>query len=79
MEKERPELRNVVADGALAVVAGSDTTSMSMTSLFYLLLTHPEVYKRLRTEIDAVYPQGDVGSTFGAERHSQLAYLNACM
>lgn len=68
---------NVVADGALAVIAGSDTVSATLTSLFYLLLSHEEMYKRVQFEIDQVYPQGE--STLGTDKHSKLTLLGACM
>ena len=47
----QPPLEQVAIDGALAIVAGSDTSSCVMTNIVYYLMTHPDVYKRLQEEI----------------------------
>ncbi|KAI0828849.1 high nitrogen upregulated cytochrome P450 monooxygenase 2 [Trametes gibbosa] len=70
-----PPLSQVVADGALAVVAGSDTTSSVLSSLFFALLTHPETYARLRAEVDFYYPPGEDG--LNTKHHADMPYLNA--
>ncbi|RDB27055.1 hypothetical protein Hypma_005050 [Hypsizygus marmoreus] len=77
LEKERPQIRNVIADGALAMIAGSDTTATGLCNLFYFLLSHPECYKRLKAEIDNVYPQGE--NALDTSKHSSMPYLTACI
>ena len=72
-----PPLSEVVADGTLAIVAGSDTTSSVLTSIFYLLLTHPETYAQLRAEVDRYYPAGE--DPFQTTHHAAMPYLNAVM
>ncbi|CDO73447.1 hypothetical protein BN946_scf185013.g82 [Trametes cinnabarina] len=70
-----PPLAQVVADGALAVVAGSDTTSSVISNLVFSLLTHPEAYARLRAEVDAFYPPGE--DALSTKHHADMPYLNA--
>ncbi|KAH9922831.1 high nitrogen upregulated cytochrome P450 monooxygenase 2 [Epithele typhae] len=75
MEKSQPPLAQVAIDGALAIVAGSDTTSCVMTNIFFLLLTHPDVYARLQAEVDAAFPRGE--DAMDAAKHADMPYLNA--
>jgi len=67
-------LSEVVSDGGLAIVAGSDTTSNAITNLFYFLLTNPVKYKRLQAEIDEL---GDEVMDYG--KQSRLCYLNGAI
>lgn len=46
-----------------------------MTSVFYCLLTQPDIYKLLQEEIDRFYPQGE--SPFNSKHHREMVYLNA--
>jgi cytochrome P450 len=50
----------IVADAALNFLsAGRDTTAQSLTWTLYALLRHPECLRRVRDEIDAVFPSSD--------------------
>ncbi|CAK5277510.1 unnamed protein product [Mycena citricolor] len=77
VEKQRPSIPEVVADGVLSIIAGSDTTSTALSNLIWLLLSNPAVYKQVREEVDSVYPRGD--SPLDASKHSQLSFLTACI
>ncbi|KAF8069222.1 cytochrome P450 [Lyophyllum atratum] len=77
LEKERPPVRNAIADSGLAMIAGADTTATGLSNLFYLLLSHPECLKRVQAEIDSVIPKGE--NPFTSSKHSQLPYLTACI
>ncbi|KAF2122461.1 cytochrome P450 [Lophiotrema nucula] len=44
------------ADSRLLIVAGSDTTSATLTWLFYELCKHPEAQKKLQKAVDAIAP-----------------------
>ncbi|THG95737.1 hypothetical protein EW026_g5963 [Hermanssonia centrifuga] len=48
-----------------------------MTSVFYFLLSNPECYTRVQTEVDTVYPKDE--DALDAARHGGLSYLNACI
>ena len=78
-EQQRLEvpIRQLTDDGCLIVVAGADTASSTMTSIFYSLLTHPDMYKRLQAEVDHFYPQGE--DPFNTKHHRDMHYLTAVM
>ncbi|EKM52361.1 uncharacterized protein PHACADRAFT_148937 [Phanerochaete carnosa HHB-10118-sp] len=67
----------ITADGMLAIIAGSDTTSTMLTNLWYFMLRHPEYAERLRKEIDLTFPPGEDPLDFS--RHADMPYLNACI
>lgn len=56
------------------MIAGSDTTSSAAANIFYFLMSHPTVYKRLQAEVDGL---GDKLTDCSAQ--AQLSYLNAVM
>ncbi|KAF5617234.1 pisatin demethylase cytochrome P450 [Fusarium tjaetaba] len=67
---------NLQADMQLIAVAGSDTTSVTLTCLFYLLAANKGVCIRLQEEIDNLF------SSFSQPNHSsfsKLTYLQACI
>lgn len=70
-------LTRVYLLGTLTIIAGADTTSSAMASLFWFLLTHPECYRRLRAEVDTVYPPGE--NALDVSKHEELKYLTAVM
>ncbi|KAF9000695.1 cytochrome P450 [Cyathus striatus] len=69
---DKNKLLEVINDGGLAILAGSDTVSSVVTNLFYLLLCHPASFARLREEIDFFA----IDCTDCA-RLTHLRYLNA--
>ncbi|KAJ8502816.1 hypothetical protein ONZ45_g11411 [Pleurotus djamor] len=77
LEKEQPDFANVVADGTVAIVAGADTVATVIMCLFYYLLSNPNVYERLRQEIDTTYPRGE--DALDTSKHASLTYLSACI
>ncbi|KAI0337455.1 cytochrome P450 [Trametopsis cervina] len=74
-EKETPPTANIVSDGGLAMVAGSDTTSTVLTNAFWTILRYPEICKRLCDEVDKFYPAGDDATD--PIRHPEMSYLEA--
>ena len=67
----------VISDGALAIVAGSDTTASVLSNLFWLLLRHPQYYKRLQEEVDKFYPPGE--NALDPKHHPNMPYLESVM
>ncbi|KAJ6588130.1 cytochrome P450 [Mycena capillaripes] len=58
-----------------SIVAGSDTSATVLRNIFFLLLSHPESYKRLQLELDQAFPAGKEPTD--AATLSILPYLNA--
>ncbi|KAF7295565.1 hypothetical protein MIND_01096500 [Mycena indigotica] len=75
-EKKRPTMADVIGDGVLAIIAGSDTSSVALSSFIWCLLSNPDVFARVQAEVDAVYPDPD--SVFDSLKHGELRYLTAC-
>ncbi|KAK7038129.1 cytochrome P450 [Favolaschia claudopus] len=77
LEKQKPTFQEVVADGVLSIVAGSDTTSTAISCFMWFILRNPEMYRRVQAEVDYVYGEGD--STLDSSKHSELCFLAACL
>ena len=45
-------MNELVNHGILAVVAGTETTAIGMTCIFYGILTNPQIYAALEKEVD---------------------------
>lgn len=73
----QPLLSRLIDDGVLAIVAGADTTSSALTSIFYCLLTHPDACQKLQAEIDQFYSPGEDPSD--VKHHLDMHYLTAVM
>lgn len=65
------------SESLLAVVAGSDTTATTITTIWYFLMLDPGAFDRLRGEIDEQFPSGEEPLDF--TRMANMPYLNACM
>ena len=67
----------MASDGVLAIVAGSDTTATTLTSLFCMLMANKVAYRRLQAEIDKYYPRGE--DPCATTYHGDMKYLTAVM
>lgn len=76
-EKESRPRSYVIADALLAVVAGSDTTALVLTCLFFSLMRNPDVYARLQAEVDKFYPPGE--NALDPRHLKDMPYLEAVM
>lgn len=77
VESAPPSFQQVVSDGLLAIVAGADSTSGVLTTIFYCLLRNPAIYKRLQEEVDKYYPPES--NALDTKYHNEMSYLNAIM
>ncbi|KAI0799063.1 cytochrome P450 [Xylaria sp. FL0064] len=57
------------------LVAGHETTSGTLSFLFYMLLKHPETYHKAQQEVDRVLGDG----VMKPEYLTQLKYIEACI
>ncbi|KAF8899774.1 cytochrome P450 [Gymnopilus junonius] len=51
------EFALIVQNCLLAIIAGSDTTASILSSIVYLLLSHPDKYKKLQQEVDRFFTE----------------------
>ncbi|KAJ3534186.1 hypothetical protein NM208_g7650 [Fusarium decemcellulare] len=77
-QPRNPRTPDVEGDVATFLDAGSDTTAIALTNLFYFLLKSPAALSRLRAEVDANAVFDDDGVvTYASVKH--LPYLRACI
>ena len=69
----RPEID---ATATFLVLAGSDTTAQTLSSVIYHTLLHPHVMARLRDEVDAAFP-GDSWKEVTTAAAGRLEYMHA--
>ncbi|KAI8052178.1 cytochrome P450 [Syncephalis plumigaleata] len=67
----------IIPEMIVQMVAGTDTTSITLSWCVYMLLQHPDVYRKLRAEIDAVLPVRDM--TIPYSTVNKLPYLDAVL
>ncbi|KAK1224563.1 hypothetical protein PQX77_012542 [Marasmius sp. AFHP31] len=77
-EKVIPGRDLIVPDSLSAIIAGSDTTSTATANFFWCILSHPEVYKRIVSEVDKEYPPG-TDPLLDTSRYGDLKFLKACL
>ena len=72
----------LLTEGVLQIMAGSDTTSTAVRSTMLCLMTHPSAYRALQAEIDATVKSGKVPASPGIVADSvarDLKYLQAAI
>ena len=70
--------REVLGMGISMVLAGSETTAITLSAVLYHVLKQPMVYQKLRQEIDTAFPaNGDATVVF--QKAQKLPYLDACI
>ena len=57
--------------------AGSDTTAISLSSIFYNLMKHPQTWHRLQQEIDTASKEGRISDPVTFKEAQELPYLQA--
>lgn len=56
-------------------IAGSDTTSIALRSIFYHLCKNPQAYAKLQNEIDSADKEGRLSSLITYDESKTLPYL----
>ena len=59
--------------------AGSDTTAISLRSMFYYLCKNPRCYRKVVEEIDEMDQRGNLADTVSFADANKMQYLQACM
>lgn len=72
-----PPPAQAIAEGMMAIVAGSDTTSSTTCNIMYFLLRNTASYKRLQEEVDSYYPPGS--DPLDTRHYKNMVYLDAVM
>ncbi|RDW71427.1 hypothetical protein BP6252_07990 [Coleophoma cylindrospora] len=57
--------------------AGSDTTAITLSSIFYHLIQHPQTMHKLRNEIDTAHAAGTISDPITFKEAQGLPYLQA--
>ncbi|KAJ7108572.1 cytochrome P450 [Mycena epipterygia] len=73
-----PAVWEYVADSFLAVIAGSDTSAIVLSCLFFHILSDRTIFDRLRNETDEAFPRnGDQSPADNTSRLAGMPLLNA--
>ena len=83
---DHPEFMNdtrILTSCVSMVFAGSETTAISLSSVFYFLLKHPRCYKKLMQELDEAVASGAIepreNKSVSWAESQKLPYLDACI
>ena len=83
-EHDHPEFmtdRQVLASCTSMILAGSETTAISLSAVFYYLVQNPRVYKKLMAELDGAAKEGLIAdkenNKVSWNESQKLKYLDA--
>ncbi|KAI1847952.1 hypothetical protein JX266_006065 [Neoarthrinium moseri] len=68
---------HLIAEGILMIIAGTDTTAVTLSTATYHLIKNPEIFERLRQEVAPFMPNKDARPSFNDLDH--LPLLDACL
>jgi cytochrome P450 len=71
--------KELLSHASSNIFAGSDTTAISLRSMFYYFCKTPHAYKKLVAEIDEMDTQGKLSNPITFAESNQMPYLQACM
>ncbi|KAI9594790.1 cytochrome P450 [Syncephalis fuscata] len=74
---EKLDIDQIIAESIVQLLAGMDTSALTMTWTLYFLTEHPDAYRRLKKEIDAACPGPDQPLKHADVKN--LTYLNAVL
>lgn len=76
---EKITLKDIFVTCITNIGAGSDTTSISLSSVFYHLCKYPEVAQKLRAEIDEKAAAGELDDPITFKQAQSMPYLQAVL
>ncbi|KAH7084025.1 cytochrome P450 [Paraphoma chrysanthemicola] len=69
--------KDITSDMWVGIMAGADSTSITMRSIFYFLMKNPAKLVKVRAEVDEAFEKGALSSPVQYGPASSLPYLNA--
>lgn len=70
---------DIVQQGFVGTFAGSDTTAIALRAFVHQVLTHPQVFKRLKKELDDALAEGRLTIPVKYSDAAKLPYFCACV
>ncbi|KAL2830469.1 hypothetical protein BDW59DRAFT_170061 [Aspergillus cavernicola] len=84
--KDRPEFmteKRILTMAVSMAFAGSETTAISLSAIFYYLLKHPQYMQRVREELDTAVQNGTISNRQSGlvtwSESQTLPFLDACI
>ncbi|KAF2787165.1 cytochrome P450 family protein [Melanomma pulvis-pyrius CBS 109.77] len=74
---EKIDKEDIMASAVANISAGSDTTSISLTSVIFHLCKFPEALARLRNELEGAIRRGEIADSITFKQAQKLPYLQA--
>lgn len=78
IDDDKPPIPLIISNVVLAIIAGSDTTSSTLSGIVYHLLQYPDYSRRLREELDSAFPPLE-HATIQLDKLANLELLNGVM
>lgn len=66
----------IIVNGALFIVAGSETTAMTLSAMTNFLIRHPDKFNKVKKEVREAFKSEQ---EITVEKATDLVYLNACI
>ncbi|KAF2162917.1 hypothetical protein M409DRAFT_68872 [Zasmidium cellare ATCC 36951] len=71
--------KEVLSMGLSAILAGSESTGVTLTAIFYYILKNPSVLATLQAELDTAFPTAASTTPIEFKHAFALPYLDACL
>jgi cytochrome P450 len=69
--------KGVLGLGTSMVLAGSETTAITLTAILYYLVKNPGAYEKLQQEVDRAFGHIPPGEAVPFQEAQKLVYLDA--
>jgi hypothetical protein len=82
LQSENPEKvrdKDIRSSALANILAGSDTTGISLTAVFYYISKNPKVLDKVRHELEEASNRGEISTPIKFKETQQLKYLQAVL
>jgi hypothetical protein len=82
LQSENPEKvrdKDIMSSALANILAGSDTTGISLTAVFYYISKNPKVLDKVRHELEEASNRGEISTPIKFKEAQQLKYLQAVL